>query len=408
VVKSGEKTLQYALYGLISLGILFTLYAVVSTNVLSGLFQNAGSTPTPVPSASVSADQPKIGIVLIKPPSCRPCVDLKSFADSMKNAGDVQILSQETIAFENASDLIAKYGIKKLPTVIITGDTSKIPGLLGQWTQIGEVKSDGALVLTKIPPVYYDLDQKKFIGLLKIVRLVNSTCFGCTKASVLQGDLEASAGLKFSEESEVEINTTQGKTLISQYDLTKIPALIISGEVSAYPVLTEGWPKVGTTESDGSLVWRLVTPPYQELPSNRLRGLATLIGIRNETCKSCYDITVHERIFGAYGVLFGNTTYLNYTRPWAKELVQKYNITFLPTVLVDRELEEYYPFVLGPPSLEQIWNQVGSTEPDGWHVFRNMSVLGGNLTFQNLTSGKIETTPLENATAVDGAPSNSA
>ena len=389
MAKLTEKHLQYALYALIGVGVLFVLYAVFSMNALPNLFSGA----TPSPSATVFpsvAAKAKIEVTLIDYPGCRPCVDLRSFIQRIANASDVTVVKSETIAFQNASALIAKYGIKKVPTVIISGETSKVAQLKSQWPQVGEVKPDGTLVLTKLVPVYYDIEKQKFVGLLKAARILNSSCTECTKVADFQLNLEKSMALKFSQEEELEFNSTRGKELVNQYNLTKLPSLVITGETAEYSALKEQWPNVGSVENDGALVWRLIAPPYQELPSGKIRGIASLIALQDEKCKECYDVGLHERILGTYGVVVGNLTYLNYSVPWQQKLIDKYNITFVPTVLINEEMEEYYPFT----PLKQIWEQVGSVEKDGWHVFRNITALGGNLTFKNLSSGKVETTPL--------------
>ncbi|MFH1056434.1 MAG: hypothetical protein V1717_01400 [Candidatus Micrarchaeota archaeon] len=375
-----EKQLQLVLYGLIGVGILAIIYLALATNALSNL--------QPKPSPTAPVEKPEIGVILINPPPCRPCIKLDDFAKNIKNYSGILLVQDETVEFQNASELIAKYGIKKLPTVLISGELDKLPALKTQLEALGETKEDGTIVITGIKPVYYDLEQKKFVGLLKATRIVNSTCIDCTKAFVFQGNLEESTGIRFSEESEFELNDTRAEALVEKYNITKIPSLIITGEIDAYEGLSEEWKKVGSAEEDGSLVWRSVVPPYQELPSGKVKGMATLIAIDNETCKECYEPNLHEEELARRGVLFGNSMYLNYTQAWAQKLVQKYNITFIPTVLVDAEMDEYYPYT----QLKQIWEQVGSTESDGWHVFRNMSSLGSNKTFNNLTSGKTETT----------------
>ncbi len=143
----------------------------------------------------------------------------------------------------------------------------------------------------------------------------------------------------------------------------------------------------GSAEADGSLVWRLTPPPYQEIPSGKLKGMATLGGLVDPSCKECYDVRIHEAILGKYGVRFREISYYNYTQPEGKDLISKYGITFVPTMIVDGEMDEYYNFT----PLKEVWDQVGSNETDGWHVFRNATALGSNVTFRNLTSGSIET-----------------
>src|SRR3989338_1662652 len=106
---SQEKYFQYILYGLIALGLLFMLYLFFAKGLSLG---SSPISPSAGPSPGLSS-KPKISITLIEPPPCRPCVDLREFADSIKNAGDVEVVEDETLSFEESQELIAKYNIKK-------------------------------------------------------------------------------------------------------------------------------------------------------------------------------------------------------------------------------------------------------------------------------------------------------
>src|SRR3989338_1925796 len=382
--KVSEKKLQYALYALIAIGVLLTGYALFSSN-----FKIGGTEATPSPTPQV--DKAKLVLTIISVPECRYCTDLKDLVTRIKSSGDTQIISEKTVSYKDASALIAKYGITKVPTIILSGETNKVSGLKSMWSQIGEEKEDGTLVLTKIRPMYYDLAKGDFVGKLKITRIVNLTCGeSCTKASTIQGNFETNTGIRFVEEQERAVNTTQAKELAEKYNITKIPSIIITGDVDAYDELglKTAWLKVGSIESDGALVWRLINPPYQEYPSGKLKGFATIIGIEGQNCGQCYNVRMHRSILAGLGVYFAGESYYNYTQPQAKALIEKYNITLLPTVIVDGELKEYYPFT----SLEQIWKQVGTVEKDGWNVYRNMTALGSNVTYKVIATNETKTT----------------
>jgi len=386
LTKISEKQLQYALYALIAIGVLITGYALLSNNFQIGTA--AGGTPTP--SAPV-VQKAKLVLTLITVPECRYCTDLKDLIARIKSAGDVQIISEKTVSYRDAADLLSKYQITKVPTILLSGETDKVTDLKNLWLQIGEEKPDGTLVLTKFRPMYFDIDKGDFVGKLKVTRIINSTCGElCTKAFVIQNNFEITTGIRFVEEQEREFNTTQGRELVQKYNITKIPALVITGDVQAYDELglSNAWKNVGTAEKDGALVWRRIQPPYQELPSGKMKGLATLIGILDRNCNECYDLEVHARILGKAGVNFKNITYYNNTQAKAQSLIEKYNITLLPTVLVDGEMDEYYPFT----SLKQIWEQIGTVEEDGWHVFRNMSSLGSNVTYKVIATNETKKT----------------
>jgi hypothetical protein len=376
VAKIKEKHLQYALYALIAVGIIVTAYVVVSSGRIGPLF----ATPSP----TVTPNTPKIGVIALTFKDCRQCFDVQPLADGIVKALVGAEVENKSLDYRNASDLIAKYGVKKVPAVIVTGEIDKVPSLKQALLPLAEQAPDGSLVLTR--PVYFDLQTQKFIGMLKITKIVNGSCYECTKAFDFQKNIEQGIGISFSDETEWELNDSRAIALIQQYNITKIPSIVITGEIDEYKGLKEEWLTVGNVESDGALVWRSVPPVYESLPSKQIKGMVTLIGIVNSSCKQCYNVRLHENELTSEGIYVANTTYLESNSTWAKNLIKKYDIDFVPTVVIDKELEEYYPYT----QIKDVWAEVGSFESDGWKVFRRPEKISGNVTIQNLTTGEIQ------------------
>ena len=56
--------------------------------------------------------------------------------------------------------------------------------------------------------------------------------------------------------------------MIKQYALTKIPTIVLSGDIALYEKLTSVWSQVGTVETNGSYVFRsteVLGVPYYDL-----------------------------------------------------------------------------------------------------------------------------------------------
>ncbi len=207
MVKVDENTLQYVLYGLIIAGLLIVGYA---------FFFNGGPQGQATPSPTPAEAKAKVGITLITVEGCRQCVNLTGIVDGIKLQPDLEVTSYKTLAVAEAGSLISKYNITKVPTVIVTGETEKLPQLREIWKRIGEIKPDGALVLTKVRPLYLDLVKKDFVGKLSVTRLVNLSCADCSKAFAIQDAIQAQNGISFTEETEREFNTTQGQALVGK------------------------------------------------------------------------------------------------------------------------------------------------------------------------------------------------
>jgi cold shock CspA family protein len=57
----------------------------------------------------------------------------------------------------------------------------------------------------------------------------------------------------------VDASSNEGKSLISKYNITAVPTILITGDVSVYDPLAAIWPSVGSVEEDGVYVFRTMS-----------------------------------------------------------------------------------------------------------------------------------------------------
>lgn len=183
-----------------------------------------------------------------------------------------------------------------------------------------------------------------------------------------QGVFAQSATIQIANTTILESADPGAQALISQYNITELPAIIISGHPSDDPDLIQAWQsQVGSLEADGSLVSRTLPPPYYDLTQNKVRGIVNGIAIQASNCGGCANASVFfETLSGPnLGMVFSNTTVLDENDSAAQALIKKYNITELPTLLLDKEASAYSFFQTGLSS-------EGTNESDGWFVLRQV------------------------------------
>ena len=150
-----------------------------------------------------------------------------------------------------------------------------------------------------------------------------------------------SSTLAVGSEDTIESSSQEAQGLISKYNITLLPALIISGNVSADPQLVEAWNStVGTVESDGSLVSRQMPPPYYDIASGKISGLVTGIAIAPGNCTMCANSSMYFNSLSDpyYGVVFKNETIYAENSSEGQALIAKYNLTRLPALMLDPEI----------------------------------------------------------------------
>lgn len=123
--------------------------------------------------------------------------------------------------------------------------------------------------------------------------------------------------------------------------------------------------------------------PYRDVTKGQIVGLVDVVYLTDSSCTDCYKPQeVHKNILTqGFGVGIRSEQSVDANSPYGKSLVSKYKITQVPTLLISPEVAEY-------SGIKQVWPQVGTTEPDGWYVFRQVSRLG-SVIYKDFTSNQV-------------------
>ena len=113
--------------------------------------------------------------------------------------------------------------------------------------------------------------------------------------------------------------------------------------------------------------------------TGEIKGRVKMILLVDSTCPNCYDARVHESIVKQFG-LSAAAEMIDRQSFAGKQLIAKYGITLLPTLILTGDLPSY-------PQLIKIWSQIGTVAKDGAYVFRQ-GVKGMGI-YHDLSSNKI-------------------
>lgn len=317
---------------------------------------------------------------------CQDCFNASIAVDFLKQQATLNVTETKELTIEESQELTQTYNITRLPAVIMQGETENltVPNF--------ETRQD-ALVFDQTPPPYYDVQQKRTKGKVTLVHLKDEKCINCFDMSLIIDQLEQ-AGVKITSKQTVHTSSEEGKALISQYKIDKVPTLLFNKEALEYEIIQQVWSQVGTEEIDGKLVLRFVNPPYVNTSTGKTEGLVGLTYIVDETCTECFNASVYGEIFTqSFNMQFATEETAEASSTKGKFLIKKYNITSLPTAVLSKEANAY-------GSLAESWTQVGTIEKDGAFVFRQVELLknyfdqtGGSFAYKDLATGEIKTGP---------------
>ncbi len=313
---------------------------------------------------------------------CEGCFDINTAADFLKQQPNINVTSTSEKTMEEASELTSKYGITRLPALLVTGNITNLT--IPNFNQ-----KEDALTFDQVPPPYYDVAEKRIKGKVTALTISAESCTNCFNISQIVDQLK-SAGIIISSERTIDSASAEGKELIGKYKIEKVPTILFNKEALEYEVVSQVWSQVGTEESDGRLVMRSVNPPYVNISTGKTDGLVTMTMLYDKTCTECFNTSVYKELFTqSFSMHVEKEEMLDIESNKGKYLINKYNITAVPTVVLSKDAGVY-------PNLAQAWESVGTAEKDGSFTFRNVALLKGyfdqqgqSFAYKDLSTGEI-------------------
>ncbi len=351
--KKSKKKFSYEL-------LIHTLVVVLVTILIINFFVIASLSTTIKDKSKENeeARRPAVLELTIINAECKECFDVNAFVEKIRK-GNVNITNIDKINLEDAKDLIERYKINKLPTVIVRGEVNK--------TSLDPlVNVEDAYVLTNIPFPYYDVTEDKVKGIVEAVIIKPLECEKCFDMKKIIEEFRSS-GIIINKL--IELNEKDAVELIKKYSLQTLPAVILSKDAGDYLILRDSWKSYGFVAEDKKYVSEGSFPPFKNLTNSNVEGLVSLTYITDNSCKDCYNVKAHKNIISGFNVAIEKEETFDVSEERGKELLNKYGITKVPTVIVSKEYIVY-------PGFKRAFLQVGRKLDDGSIVFDKTEIMG--------------------------------
>ena len=334
--------------------LMVALFVLLAINLFLAMSSTKKLMPIPV--------EPQILSLTTITVDCDECFDVRKVTTALKE-GSGMIIEEETLAWEDAGELITKYSIERLPAVIVNGQVID-----------GMDQVEGSSVFQS-PPPYKEASTRKLRGIVDAT-ILTAGCEECTDMNDLVSQL-TQAQINFGEIKSIPADEGEGKLLVDAHNIDTLPSIVLSEEAGVYEFITEVWSEVGTSDT-GAFVLRKIPAPY--VKDGRVHGLVELTLLKDDTCVECYNVTLHQALLTQnFGMKFQNVEYVDVGSTRGKRLVSKYDIDKVPTYQLDKEAGAY-------ELLDQLWGDVGSIE-DGVYTFRKVEELG--IAYKDLKNGTV-------------------
>ena len=343
--KVSEKDYLIAIIIISSIAILFFVYA----NFIPKTLFN-------------SENKISIEIIEITANGCEDCLNVSGLADSLIK-DNIKVRSRESFDYDSKEgrELINQYNLKQVPALVLTSNKlENIDGL----SEVFSIDGKKAIFDKAVP--YIDLNSGEVKGLVNLIEIQDSGCGDCMPLSNIQNSLKE-AGIKIKNYEIINSLSENGKALIQENDLRFTPSLLISKDIQDYWWIFPQM-KSAFIEKENYYLFNIQLPPYKEISSGEVKGKVGLTYITDKSCSDCFNITELKGSFQGLGIFINSEKYIDVSASGGKEIIAKYNITKVPTIILSKEISDY-------ETLNKQLGQVGTFEKDGNFVFRSLEQL---------------------------------
>ncbi len=201
----------------------------------------------------------RVSVTQIVDRTCEKCSDMSNVLNFFKQAG-VKFLSEKIFDYDSneGRELIKKFGVDRLPAMVISKDILDYPNVKEAWPQLGAEEKEGMFALHTQGPPYRDLELNKIVGLVNVVYLSDKTCATCYNVTRNRNILVGNFGMALESETNVDVSDESGKVFVGKYSITKVPIILVSPEGKEYSQFVSAWQQVGDVADDG---WHIMRNP---------------------------------------------------------------------------------------------------------------------------------------------------
>lgn len=213
-----------------------------------------------------------VTLTYVNATGCAICPDLLPVVEQLKatvKVGKVTVVGSDS---SEGQKLIKDYEMARLPGLLLSNDVNEY-AVSAQLAQVGTSKKGGVIALGANPP-YLNVSTGKAYGVTQVILLNDSTCNACYDASLHLSVLKGSYQVYTDSIRTVDAASAEGRQLVSKYNITAVPTVVVTGEPAAYDALTAIWASVGSIESDGAYIFRnmeaIAGRPYKDLTTGNV------------------------------------------------------------------------------------------------------------------------------------------
>ena len=175
---------------------------------------------------------------------------------------------------------------------------------------------------------------------LEVTKILLSGCEDCFDIEAAFESIKKQ-NVDITGEKKLFSDEKEAREIIRSFNLQRIPAMIISGEVNKAQQLKSFFDGVGEFSGQNNVVYTSISPPFYDISSAEVVGRVSIVNVVDSSCKECVPLSPLISSFKQAGVAISKEDSYEYSSKKGIDLIRKFNITRIPAMLVSDEIDYY-------------------------------------------------------------------
>lgn len=249
--------------------LLITVIVILLANTLVGVYF-AVSTQMKLAEAIDLAKPEKVTLTVIESEDCDGCKNLDEFKAYIAKQ-NVEISDDRSLlaSSDEGKDLINKYEIQTLPALVLESENAINARLKTALEKSSRAIGDEVIIWEQQYPPYLDVETNQVSGLVNVTYITDTSCTECVDVEANFDELFKAYGVRVVQKNVVDVSEQSGRELIEEYEIQKVPAMIVSSQIQDYKGLFSRFEGFGTIEDDLYIFREIevLSKPYRDLTS---------------------------------------------------------------------------------------------------------------------------------------------
>ena len=175
---------------------------------------------------------------------------------------------------------------------------------------------------------------------LEVTKILVSKCEDCFDIEAALESIKKQ-NVDLTKEKTLLLDESEAEELIRNFNIQKIPVIIISGEVDKTQQLKSFFDNIGEFSDEADVIYTSVNPPYYDVPSAKVVGRVSIISLVDSSCNECTSLSQFIAALEQAGVAVTDEKTYEYFSKEGIELINKFNISRIPAILISNEINHY-------------------------------------------------------------------